>query len=170
MKGDDSIQLSVKQKLFCGFYHRLKNAREAAVKAGYPPNDCEQTAEKLLASREVAEYLRSLEREAESENIRQTAVKGLMRVAFGSIGDVIRLIKSDDSVASHELEQLDLFNVSEIKQVKGGGWEIKLFDRIKALEQLCRLCESLPQEKSCSFYDAIEKGAAALQNRQNDDE
>jgi hypothetical protein len=34
------------------------------------------------------------------------------------------------------MESLELFNVSEIKKPKGGGIEIKFFDRLKALEHL----------------------------------
>ena len=37
------------------------------------------------------------------------------------------------------LAKADLFNVSEIKRIKGGGVEIKFFDRQKALERLSDL-------------------------------
>ena len=54
------------------------------------------------------------------------------------------------------IERLDLFNVSEIKRVKGGGVEVRLFDRLKALEKLAEL------ENSCSVRNKAAGLIAAL--------
>ena len=51
---------------------------------------------------------------------------------------------------------LDLFNVSEIRRVKGGGVEVKLFDRQKALEKLLELDTSVSdREKAESLIEAL---------------
>ena len=64
---------------------------------------------------------------------------GLKRLAFGSCTDAVYLVFADELPPPAVIEGLDLFNVSEIKRVKGGGVEIKLFDRLKALEKLSEL-------------------------------
>ena len=67
--------------------------------------------------------------------------KGLTELAFGSCCDAVKLI-----------------NVSEIKRPKGGGMEIKFFDRIKAFEKLIEN-DGERQENGLSFYEALEKSA-----------
>ena len=62
-----------------------------------------------------------------------------------------------------EISWLDLMNVSDLKRPKGGGLEIKFFDRIKALEHLSELNQAkTAQEGAVPFYKALERGARAL--------
>jgi hypothetical protein len=49
---------------------------------------------------------------------------------------------------------LDLFNVSELKRVKGGGVEVKIFDRQKALEKM--LDYSTANDNSVTAKNLIE--------------
>ena len=51
----------------------------------------------------------------------------------------MKLAFADELPPQEELDRLDLYNVAEIKRVRGGGVEVKVFDRIKALEKLCEL-------------------------------
>ena len=47
-------------------------------------------------------------------------------------------------------------NVSEIKRVKGGGVEVKLFDRLKALEKLYDIANSSDSQLcASSFIEAL---------------
>ena len=57
---------------------------------------------------------------------------------------------------------MDLFLISDIKKPKGGGLEIKFFDRLKALEKLEDLVCRETGSTAGSLYSAIEKGAEAL--------
>ena len=59
------------------------------------------------------------------------------------------------------------FSVSEIKRQKGGGIEVKFFDRLKALEKLESLCLSDSNDSVRAFYSAIEKGTDALKGEEN---
>ena len=81
---------------------------------------------------------------------------GLTQLAFGDISDAVSLLYMSDEEALEKLGELNLFNVSEIKRPKGGGMEIKFFDRIKACE---KLREQLPEkkDKDLSFFEALEK-------------
>ena len=65
-----------------------------------------------------------------------------------------------------KLPKLDLFNVSEIKRPRGGGMEIKFFDRLKALEKLTD--DSEKEDRATPFYDAIVKGAEALRSESDE--
>ena len=62
-------------------------------------------------------------------------ISGLERLAFGRTNDAAALVFSEE-VTPQRIIESDFFNVSEIKKVKGGGVEIKFFDRQKALERL----------------------------------
>ena len=67
----------------------------------------------------------------------------------------------EDTLTAQEIEKLDLFNVSEIKRPKGGGMEIKFFDRLKALEKLAQLTGGKENAES-SFIRALSEGARLL--------
>ena len=70
------------------------------------------------------------------DDIKEYVKNGLLRLATGQSNDAVKLVFADEMPNQDELERMDLFNVSEIKRVKGGGVEIKLFDRQKAFEKL----------------------------------
>jgi len=67
----------------------------------------------------------------------------------------------EDTLSPEEIEKLDLFNVSDIKRPKGGGLEIKFFDRLKALERLEKLGTGEENTQS-SFVQALAEGAKLL--------
>ena len=78
----------------------------------------------------------------------QTALEGFRQLAFGDIRDAVALRK------------MNLFAVSEIRRPKGGGMEIRFFDRLEALRLLSEL-ESADGGAD-GLLRAIEAGAAAL--------
>lgn len=89
-------------------------------------------------------------------------VDGLRRLAFGDIQDAVTLFFESDEKILSVLPKLDLFNVSEIKKQKGGGMEIKFFDRIKALEKLREVIYSDDRQTAASFYEALEKSTQSV--------
>lgn len=94
---------------------------------------------------------------------------GYYRLAFGCVSDAVSLLFLDEnSLSKEQIESLDLFNVSEIKRQKGGGIEIKFFDRLKALQMLSQKCEADNSNGANSIYNAIEKSAAALSEAENE--
>lgn len=90
--------------------------------------------------------------------------EGLRRLAFGEITDAVTLLFESDENILASLSSLDLFNVSEIKRPKGGGMEIKFFDRLKALEKLREVVEFENESSSVSFYEALEKSSAMIKH------
>ncbi len=146
---------SVKRKLFCYFFLKLGNIHEAGIKAGFPEKDAYIEGIKTL---ELPTYRTLLTRI--SETIRQPPVNfiqsGLERLAFGSTNDCIKLMLSDEPLEDSEIDRLNLFNVSEIKRVKGGGLELKFFDRQKALEKMFEFANSSVSSNSAlSLIEAL---------------
>lgn len=149
--------LSPKEKLFCAYCLVGRSPREAAAKSGYlfP----EKAGMKLLTREKIKAYLEN-ERKEKSKN---AALLGCQRLAFGSAADAVRLVFSEEAPSGDEIEKMDLFLISEIKRPKGGGLEVKFFDRLKALERLERLLESADESDGRkSIYGAIENSALKL--------
>lgn len=65
---------------------------------------------------------------------RQDVTRRLAELAFGKANDCVRLALEDDP----QLSKLDLSLLSEVKRNDKGTVEIKLIDRLKALEQLAQ--------------------------------
>lgn len=121
---------------FCCHYVILGNVAEAAVKAGFDKENALAEGIQCLRSASCRKTIADLrELLADSGSV----AAGLKRLAFGSCSDAVYLVFSDELPPPGVIEKLDLFNVSEIKRVKGGGVEVKLFDRLKALEKLFEL-------------------------------
>lgn len=94
--------------------------------------------------------------------------KGLLDLAVGSVSDAMLLLFLDDEEIIRRLPRLKLSNISEIKRPKGGGMEIKFFDRIKAFEKLQEL-SGIHGNQGLSFYQALEKGAQDLKEADKND-
>jgi phage terminase small subunit len=111
----------------------LGNVYEAAVKSGFSPDTALSDGAACLESDECKNLIARLESvSGENGNV----IAGLKRLAFGNCTDAVYLVFADELPPPDVISRLDLFNVSEIKRVKGGGVEVKLFDRQKALEKL----------------------------------
>lgn len=88
-------------------------------------------------------------------------LRGYNRLAFGGIQDAVKLLLSENP-ESYKLEDMDLFNVAEIRRPKGGGMEIKFFDRLKALQCMQGL-DSENQDGISGFYRALEEGTKVFE-------
>ena len=122
---------------FCLELFACCSPREAARRAGID----ESAGIKLSLSRRVQKRLAKYYKTREQTLLR--AREGLERLAFGRINDAVELALSGDEENFSRFDGADLFAVSEIKRVKGGGVEIKFFDRLKAIEQLTALDEKI---------------------------
>ncbi len=155
-------KLTKKELLFCHNFALYANAREAASKSGYASP--EKAGMKLMSRKEIKDEIDKLNlQKAEKSEI----ICGLKRLAFGSVADCLKLILAD-GVESFDTENMDFFNIAEIKKPKGGGLEIKFFDRLKALEKLTSISENNDEDSSMPFYEAIRKSAKALDGKHNE--
>lgn len=156
-------KLTEKEKLFCLYYAQGGDARSCAARAGFSLTP-QRSAAKLLARNEVREEIAKIEKERKTA---YAAERGLYRLAFGSVTDALKLMLCEETLSAEEIEKLDFFNVSEIKRPKGGGLEIKFFDRLKALERLEKLGSGTENPQS-SFIQALSEGAKML-SREDDE-
>lgn len=101
------------------------------------------------------------------KTLQEQIEQGLLDIALGSVSDAISLLFMTEEEIIERLPKLKLINVSEIKRPKGGGMEIKFFDRIKALERL-GTDKNSDSDSSLSFYEALEK--SANDSRENSDD
>lgn len=151
---------------FIYYFIKMRNVREAAIHAGFNNDTAFCDGMKLLNKKLMHQKINYFNNTADVAEI----TAGLERLAFGCANDAVRLAFCEELPEPHQLDKLDLFNVSEIKRVKGGGVEIKLFDRQKALEKIWEIQNSTDLSSSAdSFFNAIQKGADALMNTEQDD-
>ncbi len=162
---EGKARLSKAERLFCRWYCATGNARESAARAGFVDRPEEKGLELLTKERIICELKSGMEREREL--LRLKAMKGLERIAFGSVSDSVRLICGGAQIS--ELDSLDLFLISEIKKPKDGAMEIKFFDRLKALERLAQDCEN-DSSSAAPFFNALNEAARAVGGGESDNE
>ena len=84
---------------------------------------------------------------------RADVTRRLAELAFGKANDCVRLALEDDP----KLGKLDLSLLSEVKRNDKGTVEIKLIDRLKALEQLALVAEENGEDLE-QFLKALQGG------------
>lgn len=154
--------LTEKEISFCYNYINTGNIKESAIKAGYAKTPEETGNNLIYKKREVNSEIEKLYEEKQ-KNLMNKVYGGYERLAFGNIADAVKLLYIED-ISDINLEDMDLFNISEIKKIRGGGVEIKFFDRIKALEKLENI-RIFDTKEDSSFYNALEHSASLLKNK-----
>lgn len=94
------------------------------------------------------------ERIREGRITRADVTRRLAELAFGQANDCVRLALEDDP----PLGKLDLSLLSEVKRNEKGTVEIRLIDRLQALEQLSQVAGDDTQEMD-NFLQALRGGA-----------
>ena len=84
---------------------------------------------------------------------REDVTRRLAELAFGKANDCVRLALEDDP----KLGKLDLSLLSEVKRNDKGTVEIKLIDRLRALEQLAAVAKEDNSDLE-SFLQALQGG------------
>lgn len=118
---------------FCRWYLALGNPREAALKAGCPPETAADDGLQMLHSAFCRRYLAQLAAQP-ALPLQALVTAGLARLAFGDANDAAKLVFSE-KIAPEDLQGLDLFHVTSIKYDKN-MIEIKLADRLSAMNKL----------------------------------
>lgn len=131
------------------------------MQAGYPAFFALRTSARLLQEPLIEKRIRQLRAQREAGQRVKTALE---RILFGSINDIAKLICHPE-MSPEEIDQLDLYSVSELKIGKGGVVEVQLYDRLLAAQQLSELNSQEQPRGAAQFYSALERGAAALQQQ-----
>ena len=136
---------------FCGRYLQSMDPDLAAGVAGCGDGYA------MLASKSVRRRLERMRETAAGQIRREDVVRRLAQLAFGRVNDAVRLaLHSGDA----DLEALDLSAVAELKVTDKGGVEVKLVDRIRALEALCGLLGEEKAEGAGELYRVLTEAAA----------
>ena len=97
---------------------------------------------------------KALRQRIRSGQVRQQDVtRRLAELAFGKANDCVRLALENDP----SLDKLDLSLLSEVKRNDKGTVEIKLIDRLRALEQLAAVAKEDNSDLE-SFLQALQGG------------
>ncbi|MEM1484350.1 hypothetical protein V6615_05650 [Oscillospiraceae bacterium PP1C4] len=160
MKRSNDLQ---RKNLFCVFMARGFSPEEAVRRAGLGAGDCGLQSAALLGEPKVRRQIAKLSRELAFCAPAVLARAGLERIALGDISDVIRMVQEDEGAS---LSGAELFNISEIKRPKGGGFEIKFYDRLRALSLLAGL-DSGKSETAGSLLSALAQSAASIGGEDN---
>lgn len=84
---------------------------------------------------------------------KRDVTRRLAELAFGRANDCVKLALED----APELDKLDLSLLSEVKRNEKGTVEIRLIDRLQALEQLAAVAEEDRTELT-SFLQSLQGG------------
>ena len=84
---------------------------------------------------------------------REDVARRLAELAFGKANDCVKLVLQENA----KLDKLDLSLLSEVKRNEKGAVEVRLVDRLKALEQLALLAEESGDDLE-SFLKALQGG------------
>ncbi len=145
-----------KAQSFCCWFVKLGNVHEAAVQAGFSEETALEEGLRILRRPKYRRLVQEM-RAIFAGNVREQVMSGLERLAFGDVSDAVRLaLQETEGDETGTTMQSDLYNVSEIKRVKGGGMEIKFFDRQKALEKMMEYAGNADQRAAArSLLSAI---------------
>ena len=104
---------------------------------------------------------------AGQQTLRQTVAEGYRRLAFGPVGDAVRLMLAEEGDWV-DYAGLDLFNVAELRRGKG-TIEVKFASRLEALDRLAQLAREEESGGLEQFCAALGQGARALYQQQKEE-
>jgi phage terminase small subunit len=165
-------ELSGRQCRFCAEYIKNFNGKQAAILAGYSRKTAEVQASRLLRNVKVQREIQAICERAmrklaiEAESI----IAQCIRLAFSNIFDFIRI--DSDGFPHIDLSKVDRDATAGIARLKvhpNGAWEIKLVDRVRALEVLTKLLRIEPSkayDSAVGKYDRGERPEYSLSNEE----
>lgn len=137
-------KLNAKQQSFIDHYVELKNATEAAKRAGYSKKTAGAKGHDLLKNIEIkAQIDKRLQELSIKTNITaERILEEYARIAFANSGDfftwtegAVELVPSDDLT---DEQKAAVAEVSQTVTENGGSIKLKLHDKLKALEALAK--------------------------------
>ena len=130
---------------FCRAYLRTMDPEQAAAEVG------RRDGYTMLAKRATQQKLEQMRCAAADQLKREDVLRQLARLAFGRVDDAVRLALCRGEV---EISGLELSAISELR-VAEKGVEVKLVDRVRALETLWRLLGESGGAQQDELYRAL---------------
>lgn len=148
--GDDELR---EENVFCRTFLRTMDPERAAAEAG------KKDGFSALKRHGLQEMLEEMRLSAVNQIRREDVIRRLAQLAFGHANDAVKLALHPELA---DPETLDLSALSELK-VTDKGVELKLIDRVRALETLYSLLESSGDGGAEDLYRALEDAAGQLE-------
>lgn len=100
--------------------------------------------------------------------VREDVLGMLGELAFGKANDAVKLAYLSQEEVKAEIERMDLSALAELKRNSEGATEVKIIDRVKALERLMELVdgEGGMAGEAEAFYRALEGGAQRQEEKE----
>lgn len=137
-------KLTERQKLFCDEYLVDLNVTQAAIRAGYSAYYADKRAYTLLENTEIKEYIdkRMADRQKRTEITQDIVLEELRRIALAKPTDFFNVedmgrYKQVNIIPTKDIPEDKVGAIASIKQ-GANGIEVKLHDRLKALELIGR--------------------------------
>ena len=140
------------ERVFCRVYLETMDPEQAAAATGQGDGLA------LLGRKSIQKRMERMRGAAAGQLRREDVLRHLARIAFGRVNDAVELALRPETATP---AQMDLSALSELK-VTEKGVELKLVDRIRALETLFRLLEQGDSDGAEGLYQALEAVAGAL--------
>ena len=144
-----TVETKRDDEAFCRAYLRTMDPERAAAESGHRDGFA------LLGRKRIQERLEKMRSDAAGQLRRDDAVRRLAQLAFGRANDAVKLALH---AGGTDPDQLDLSAVAEFK-VTDKSVEVKLVDRVRALETLCSLLESGEGHGAEELYRALAEAA-----------
>lgn len=141
-------------RAFCTAYLRTMDPEQAAELAD------REDGFALLARKGIRRRLEKMRGAAAEELRREDVLRRLAQLAFGRANDAVRLALAPEKA---DPEAMDLSAVAELKVTDKGGVEVKLADRVRALETLYNLLGETGGGGAEELYQALEDAAGQLE-------
>ena len=140
-----TVETKRDDEAFCRAYLRTMDPERAAAESGHRDGFA------LLGRKRIQERLEKMRSDAAGQLRRDDAVRRLAQLAFGRANDAVKLALH---AGGTDPDQLDLSAVAEFK-VTDKGVEVKLVDRVRALETLWKLLEANEPPQADPLYQAL---------------
>ncbi|MBR3641671.1 MAG: terminase small subunit [Oscillibacter sp.] len=141
MEGRSAAQ----ERAFCRAYLKTLDPERAAEACGAADGY------RMLRRNTTKQTLERMRAVASGALCGEDVTRRLAHLAFGQANDAVRLALDREGAKAQEL---DLSAVAEIK-VTDKGVEVKLIDRIRALETLWRLLQEGRSDNAAALYSAL---------------
>lgn len=152
-------KLTAREKRFCRFCAALGDPARAAEWAGIPADQ----AKPILGREEAAAFVAACEGELAKDSPEQQLLRGVLRLVGEGGNDAVVLMLRHEELTPRQIQALDLYGVSSFQRRADGSVEVKLCDRLRALEMLERIMGSASvRQEADALCAALEQSAQTL--------
>lgn len=155
--------MTPKEFLFCDAYIRERNAKAAAIEAGYSPKTASHEGHKVLRRPHIQDYLKNLTQKVSQVAIADatTVVNGYAQIAFATPFDVLEPDENGlwkgrppEELPDHIKPAIAKVHIKEVKNKDGTirqEFKYELYDKMQALDKLGKHFDVFGEKPAATF-------------------